>query len=130
MVNKQYGADKSHEIWTTVSKILDDDELTMGVMTTLLKGGFAGREFTVKRWVDNESTTARGGQKVKAIKTLRKWTRCGLKEAKDVVEAAKIGTSANMELAKQFNEHGDEVDIEYDKFEVDMISVGLTVEME
>lgn len=132
MLSKHYGAEKSAEVWAVVSKMLDDDELTMGVMTHMLNGGHVNREFDVKYWSDNGtySRASGTGGKVPAIKMLRTWTGLGLKETKGAVDAAAKHQSTRFKIRKEYDPDGNLVDPDIDKFEKDMLNVGLIVELQ
>lgn len=131
MITKKYGAEKSAEVWAVVSKMIDDDELTMGVMTIMLKGGFDTNDFIVKHWHDDGTTNGQGtGMKVQAIKMLRTWTLCGLKESKDAIDNASNHQSTSFKIHRKVDEHGELADIEYGLFLRDMASVGITVELD
>jgi len=131
MISRTYGAEKSAEVWAKISKILDDDELTMGVMTTMLNGGYGSSDFTITSWIDDGTITKHGASmKVAAIKMLRQWTLVGLKESKDAIDAAQTGQSSQFKIHIKQDEDGNQLDIEYGQFEKDMRSVGITVELE
>ena len=127
MVSNHYGAEMSHEVWTELSKILGDDELTMGVMTTLLKGDSGTAEFRLVKWHRDVGGLACEG-KVPAIKKLREWTRVGLKESKDAVEEAEHGNGTNFKIAQRVDDDGEWISINHDQFEREMRAVGLDIE--
>jgi hypothetical protein len=133
-VKRAYGDEKAMEVWSEVSKILDDDELTIGVLHCLMRGGYAGHDIILTKWTSLGHPTYENGTKIPAIKTLRAWTGCGLKEAKDAVEAAEgIESHIKFKIARHhwFNtETEQEMEIPYEKMLRDFEEVGIEVEIE
>ena len=135
---RAYGEEKCAEVWTEVSKLIGDDELTMSVMQSLLTGAYSGHEIMLKQWRDfpvSSATSNYDSSKIPAIKTLRAWTMLGLKEAKNAVEG--VAATNTMIEPKQFKiahkywmtADGEELEIDYDKLLNDFKSVGLDVEI-
>lgn len=125
-IKKVYGADKADLVWQEMSKTIADDDLTLEIFTILLNGGQGASDFRLVKWHPDSTQSANG--KVPAIRKLREWTRIGLKEAKDAVEAAETTQGSNFQIARRVDEDGEWLGIEYDRFEREMRAVGLDIE--
>jgi ribosomal protein L7/L12 len=120
-LTREYGAEKSMEVWENLSDLIDDSDLKMDVFKVMLTGGNIGRSLEVISWD--------GAQKVTAIKALRAATGAGLKESKDAVEAAINGTKTEMLISGNYHEQtNDGPSINYGRIESDLRAAGLTIE--
>ena len=120
-LSEEYGSTKAMEIWEKFSGLIDDGDLRMEVFKVMLTGGHAGSHIEVRKWD--------GVSKVHAIKALRIWTLCGLKEGKEAVEAAANNTRTSFALIKNANDEGEEIALDYERLLKEMAEVGLTVEL-
>jgi len=93
----------------------------MEVFKVMLTGGYAGTHIELRKWD--------GVTKVSAIKTLRIWTLCGLKEAKEAVEAAGNNIRTSFPLVKRYDDNKEEIELPHEQLLKEMFDVGLTVEL-
>lgn len=132
-IKRAYGDEKAMDVWSEVSKIINDDELTMAVMHSLLSGGYVGQDIVLLKWTNVPHGQYQHGSKVPAIKAFRAWTGCGLKEAKDAIEAAENGQNANQKfkIAKRYwqSPEGEDLEIPYQHMMRDFEEVGIEVEI-
>ena len=120
-LSAEYGSTKAMEIWEQFSGLIDDGDLRMEVFKVMLTGGYAGTHIEVRKWD--------GISKVSAIKVLRVWTLCGLKEGKDAVEEAGKNNRTSFQLVKRYDDNNEEIELNYEQLLKDMAEVGLTVEL-
>jgi len=120
-LSAEYGSTKAMEIWEQFSNLIDDGDLRMEVFKVMLAGGYIGTHIELRHW--------NGNKKVTAIKMLIRWTKCGLEEGKDAVEAAGNNLRTSFSLIKRYDDSGEETELPYEEIIRELASVGLTVEL-
>ena len=130
-LKRKYGNEKAIEVWDAVVESINDPELTFEVYKCLMNGGFGSRTFTITHWYDGgPPPSGNTNARVFAIKTLRTWTGVGLKESKESVESAEVSTPVTMKIIVRKDADGNEIEIDFEKFERDMRNCNFTIEME
>ena len=125
-LNRTYGHDKAHEVWQAVVDSVQDPELTFEVYKLMISGQHD--EFVLLKWDDPREQGSEFSNMVSSIKTLRSYTGCGLKEAKEAIERAGDGIPARFRLLKQHDQNGNLIDFQYEIFQRDMQEALLHIE--
>ncbi len=120
-LSREYGSTRTMEIWEKLADLIDDGDLKMEVFKVMLTGGYAGTHVEIRGW--------NGDAKVTAIKAVRKWTGCGLKEGKEAVEDAGNNIRTSFPIALISDANIDPEEIPYDTLIKELEDVGLTIEL-
>ena len=93
-INKAKGPERAMEVFQGLGDLIGCEDLKLGVFKVMLSGNYPGDQHAViVRWNND------GNNKVQCIKALRALTLCGLKEAKDTVEAAEHSVSPQITVS-------------------------------
>jgi hypothetical protein len=127
-IQKDYSTAEAERIWTNIENAIDNVDLKMEVFKRLLSGSTHVDEVIITRWTATGNNAIAGG-KVQAIKLIRNLSGLGLKEAKDMVEAAAEGRQQTFKLMIKRDEDGAILDHDFRRAEADLSEANFEFEM-